>query len=198
MERKDLYQQNNLTSVQCFNITGTILLLFFAVCSSSTTVIADSSGVSLNIAIQQNSPSAGSTPATACGTMILFYVLPEDLPLASVCDGGARSWACITAVYCAGGVPGGTRSRARAASGDRRGRAVNLDARWHTLRRIIVPKPSPGRCWCWSNYLVAMFKDTPLLSAITVVELLQTAKIAGAESFRYVEAFTLVGLFFWY
>lgn len=41
-----------------------------------------------------------------------------------------------------------------------------------------------------------MFKDMPLLSAITVVEMLETAKILGAESFRYLEPFTIVGLLF--
>jgi polar amino acid transport system permease protein len=41
-----------------------------------------------------------------------------------------------------------------------------------------------------------MFKDTPLLSAITVLELLQRAKVIGAETFRYVEPLTLVGLLF--
>jgi len=38
-----------------------------------------------------------------------------------------------------------------------------------------------------------MFKDTPLLSAITVVEVLQAAKLIGAETFRYIEPLTLVG-----
>lgn len=37
------------------------------------------------------------------------------------------------------------------------------------------------------NRIIAMFKDTPLLSAITVMELLQTAKVIGAENFRYTE-----------
>lgn len=46
------------------------------------------------------------------------------------------------------------------------------------------------------NYVIAMFKDTPLLSAITVLELLQTAKVIGAETFRYVEPLTLVGILF--
>jgi polar amino acid transport system permease protein len=41
-----------------------------------------------------------------------------------------------------------------------------------------------------------MFKDTPLLSAITVLEMLQQAKILGSESFRYVEPLTLVGIAF--
>ena len=43
---------------------------------------------------------------------------------------------------------------------------------------------------------MALFKETPLLSAIAVLELMQTAKILGSESFRYVEPITMVGLFF--
>jgi polar amino acid transport system permease protein len=43
---------------------------------------------------------------------------------------------------------------------------------------------------------VALFKETPLLSAIAVLELMQTAKILGSENFRYTEPITLVGLFF--
>jgi len=43
---------------------------------------------------------------------------------------------------------------------------------------------------------VAMFKDTPLLSAITVVELLQQSKIIGSTTFRYTEPLTLVGAMF--
>jgi polar amino acid transport system permease protein len=41
-----------------------------------------------------------------------------------------------------------------------------------------------------------MFKDTPLLSAIAVVELMQRAKIIGSETFRYLEPITIVGLYF--
>ena len=41
-----------------------------------------------------------------------------------------------------------------------------------------------------------MFKETPLLSAIAVLELMQTAKIMGSENFRYLEPITMVGVFF--
>ena len=47
-----------------------------------------------------------------------------------------------------------------------------------------------------ANYFIAMFKETPLLSAIAVVELMQRAKIIGSETFRYIEPITLVGAFF--
>ena len=43
---------------------------------------------------------------------------------------------------------------------------------------------------------MALFKDTPLLSAIAVLELMQTAKIIGSDNFRYTEPITLVGVIF--
>jgi polar amino acid transport system permease protein len=46
------------------------------------------------------------------------------------------------------------------------------------------------------NYLIAMFKETPQLSAITVVEMLSVAKLEASHSFRYMEPFTMVGMLF--
>ncbi|UOF91113.1 ectoine/hydroxyectoine ABC transporter permease subunit EhuD [Fodinisporobacter ferrooxydans] len=62
--------------------------------------------------------------------------------------------------------------------------------------RIILPQAIPPVIPVFGNYLIVMFKDTPLLSAITVVEMMQTAKIIGSESFRYLEPFTIVGVLF--
>ena len=61
---------------------------------------------------------------------------------------------------------------------------------------VILPQAIPPVIPALGNYLIAMFKDTPLLSAITVLEMLQRAKIVSAESFRYVEPLTIVGLAF--
>lgn len=47
-----------------------------------------------------------------------------------------------------------------------------------------------------ANYLVILFKETPLLSAIGIVELMQAAKIAGSETFRYTEPFTAAAAMF--
>ena len=44
-----------------------------------------------------------------------------------------------------------------------------------------------------ANYLVAMFKETPLLSVITVVELMARARSVADTNFRYLEPMTLVG-----
>jgi polar amino acid transport system permease protein len=73
--------------------------------------------------------------------------------------------------------------------------ALNLNS-WTTFRDIIIPQAIPPVIPALGNYLVALFKETPLLSAIAVLELMQTAKIIGSETFRYTEPITLVGLFF--
>ena len=73
--------------------------------------------------------------------------------------------------------------------------ALNLGS-WTTFRDIILPQAIPPIIPALGNYLVALFKETPLLSAIAVLELMQTAKILGSETFRYTEPITLVGLFF--
>jgi len=61
---------------------------------------------------------------------------------------------------------------------------------------IIIPQAIPPVIPVMGNYLIGMFKETPLLSAITLVEILQTAKIIGSHSFRYLEPITVVGIVF--
>ena len=62
-----------------------------------------------------------------------------------------------------------------------------------TWTSIILPQAIPPMVPALGNYLIAMFKDTPQLSAITVVEILTTAKIEASHTFRYLEPFTMVG-----
>lgn len=73
--------------------------------------------------------------------------------------------------------------------------ALNLSG-WTTFKDIILPQAIPPIVPALGNYLVALFKETPLLSAIAVLELMQTAKMLGSETFRYTEPITLVGLIF--
>lgn len=47
-----------------------------------------------------------------------------------------------------------------------------------------------------ANYFVAMFKETPLLSAITVLELMNQVRSVANFSYRYLEPMTPVGVFF--
>jgi polar amino acid transport system permease protein len=123
----------------------------------------------------------------------LFYVLPDvGLRLSPLATGvlalGVHYAAYCSEVYRAGleSVPKGQWDAAV---------ALNL-GRWRMMKDIIVPQAIPPIVPALGNYLIAMFKDTPLLSAITVLEVLQAAKLAGAESFRYIEPLTLVGAAF--
>jgi polar amino acid transport system permease protein len=73
--------------------------------------------------------------------------------------------------------------------------ALNLSS-WNTFKNIVLPQAIPPIVPALGNYLVALFKDTPLLSAIAVLEVVQTAKNLGTENFRYTEPMTLVGAIF--
>jgi len=73
--------------------------------------------------------------------------------------------------------------------------ALNLSSP-RTLSSIIVPQAIPPIIPALGNYFIAMFKDTPMLSTITVLELLYTAKDIGSETFRYLEPMTMVGVLF--
>ena len=90
----------------------------------------------------------------------------------------------ISEVYRAGvdGVPRGQWEAAR---------ALNL-TRTQTYRRVVLPQAIPPVLPALGNYVISMFKDTPMLLAITVVEVLGQAKVAGNRDFRYVEPLTLV------
>ena len=123
----------------------------------------------------------------------LFYVLPDlGLTLSPLATGvlalGVHYAAYCSEVYRAG-IQGVDRGQWEAAA------SLGFSP-WQRWRRIVLPQALPPVIPALGNYLVAMFKDTPLLSAITVMEVLQVAKIAGAESFRYLEPLTLVGLMF--
>lgn len=74
-------------------------------------------------------------------------------------------------------------------------RALNLTV-GHAYRRIILPQALPPMIPALGNFLIDMFKATPLLSVITVFEMMTRAKLIGAETFRYIEPMTIVGLMF--
>ena len=73
--------------------------------------------------------------------------------------------------------------------------AIGLNTR-DTYFRIIIPQALPPALAGMGNYLVGIFKDTPMLSVIGVAELMHTANAIGSESYRFLEPFTLVGVIF--
>jgi polar amino acid transport system permease protein len=62
-----------------------------------------------------------------------------------------------------------------------------------TWAGIILPQAIPPMIPALGNYLVAMFKESAQLSAITVVELTLSARIVGTDTFRFLEPFTMAG-----
>lgn len=123
----------------------------------------------------------------------LFYVLPDAGFRLSPLQTGILALGIYYSAYLAevfrAGIDSVPRGQWEAA------KALNM-SKVHTFRSIILPQALPPIIPSMGNYLIAMFKDTPMLSAITVLELLQTAKIIGAETFRYIEPLTLVGILF--
>ncbi|MEZ5888410.1 MAG: ectoine/hydroxyectoine ABC transporter permease subunit EhuD [Paracoccaceae bacterium] len=74
-------------------------------------------------------------------------------------------------------------------------RALNMTT-GDSYRRIILPQALPHAIPGMGNYLVGIFKDTPMLSVIGVTELMQAANAIGSETYRFLEPYTLVGVIF--
>lgn len=123
----------------------------------------------------------------------LFYVLPDLgilLPplTAGVIALGLHYGTYTSEVYRAG-IDNISRGQWEAA------KAVNLTPA-QTWVHVIVPQAVPPMIPALANYLIAMFKETPLLSAITVLELMNQARSVANFSYRYLEPMTMVGVFF--
>jgi polar amino acid transport system permease protein len=67
---------------------------------------------------------------------------------------------------------------------------------YKTYSRIVIPQAIPAAFAGMGNYLVGIFKDTPMLSVIGVAELMHTANSIGSENYRFLEPFTMVGVIF--
>jgi polar amino acid transport system permease protein len=61
---------------------------------------------------------------------------------------------------------------------------------------IILPQAIPPMIPALGNYLIGMFKESAQLRAITVTELMLTARVIGTETFRFLEPITLAGLLY--
>ncbi|MBB4929477.1 polar amino acid transport system permease protein [Lipingzhangella halophila] len=123
----------------------------------------------------------------------VFYVLPTiGISLSPLTAGvialGVHYAAYTAEVYRSGldGVPKGQWEAAR---------ALNLPSR-RTWAAVILPQAIRRVIPALGNYLIAMFKDTPLLFAITVPELLFQANRLGGENFKYLETISAVGVLF--
>lgn len=123
----------------------------------------------------------------------LYYVLPEfGIVLPAFLTGALAlglQYAAYTSEVYRGGIEAVHRGQWEAAT------ALNL-TRMQTYRDIILPQAIPRIVPAMGNYLVAMIKETPVLSVVTVLEMMSLANMIGERTFEYLVPLTLVGLIF--
>lgn len=98
-------------------------------------------------------------------------------------------YACYTSEVYRAGIEAVPKGQWEAAT------ALNMP-RSRVWTSVILPQAVPRVLPALGNYTISMFKETPLLLAIGVVELLNRAKEYGAQTFSVVEAYTMAGVFF--
>ncbi|MBX5156738.1 MULTISPECIES: ectoine/hydroxyectoine ABC transporter permease subunit EhuD [unclassified Rhizobium] len=161
--------------------------------------------VGLGLAIARRSPVAAVSRTVGFisefirGTPLLvqlyfiFYVLPDIgirlAPLVAGVIGMGIHYATYTAEVYRAGIENVPRGQWEAA------KATNLTTRQAWIH-VVLPQAIPPMIPALANYFIAMFKETPLLSAITVLELMNQAKSIANSNYRYIEPMTLVGVFF--
>ncbi|KOX19703.1 amino acid ABC transporter permease [Saccharothrix sp. NRRL B-16348] len=123
----------------------------------------------------------------------LFFVLPTvGIELSAMATGaiglGVHYATYTSEVYRAGidGVPTGQWEAAK---------ALSL-SRSRTWTRVVLPQAVPRVVPALGNYAIALFKDTPQLTVITIAEVLSVVKAVGAQNFQYLELITVAGLLY--
>jgi polar amino acid transport system permease protein len=124
----------------------------------------------------------------------LYYVVPGTLgikasALVTGVIGLGVHYSCYTAEVYRAGIEGVPKGQWEAAI------ALNLP-RVRTWTGVILPQAVRRVLPALGNYLVAIFKESPQLSIITVVDVIGNAQELGSERFRYLEPLTVAGLFF--
>ncbi|TDV72736.1 ectoine/hydroxyectoine ABC transporter permease subunit EhuD [Pseudomonas sp. LP_7_YM] len=129
--------------------------------------------------------------------MVQLYVLFFALPLAGITlpavSTGVLGLGLYYGAYIAeafggaiAGVPAGQWEAAR---------ALDFDSAT-TWRRIVLPQALKPMLPVLGNYLIGMFKETPLLAVISIPELFQAAKQIAGMTYRYNEPYTVMALMF--
>jgi len=123
----------------------------------------------------------------------LFYAVPLAGPRFGALETGVLGLglnysAYISEAYRAGieAVPRGQWEAAR---------TLDFSSRDMWLR-IVLPQAIPPVVPVLGNYLIGMFKDTPLLATITIPELFGAAMHIAGTTYRYNEPYALVAVIF--
>ena len=147
----------------------------------------------LSVAVGLVAEAIRTTPILIQLFIVFYIVVPRlGLPptpfLAGVLALGIHYGTYCAEVYRAGiqGIPRGQWEAAR---------ALNMTP-FSMWRRIILPQAVPPVIPALGNYLIALFKETPVLFVITVLELFGQALQIMGETYRPFEPILLVGLIF--
>jgi polar amino acid transport system permease protein len=124
---------------------------------------------------------------------MLFYVLPQtgirlDALTTGVIALGIH-YATYTSEVYRSGIEGVPRGQWEAST------ALNLSP-VTTWGRVVLPQAIPVVIPALGNYLIAMFKDVPLLATITVLDVLGEGRAICSRTFQCLEPYTMVGLLF--
>jgi polar amino acid transport system permease protein len=123
----------------------------------------------------------------------LYYVLPDfGIVLPAFMTGALAlglQYSAYTSEVYRGGIDAIPRGQWEAAT------ALNL-TRLRTYRDIVVPQMIPRIVPALGNYLVSMLKETPVLSVVTVLDMLALANMIGERTFEYLVPLSMVGLIF--
>ena len=123
----------------------------------------------------------------------LYYVLPEyGLVFPAFLTGalaiGLQYSAYLSEVYRAG-IESVSKGQIEAA------KALDI-SKYRLFSIIILPQAIPRIIPALGNYLVSIMKDVPILSVVSILEILSVAKIIGDRSFNYIVPLSLVGLIY--
>ncbi|KQL57086.1 MULTISPECIES: ectoine/hydroxyectoine ABC transporter permease subunit EhuD [Bacillaceae] len=75
------------------------------------------------------------------------------------------------------------------------GKALNF-SKAQMWKKIILPQAVPPVIPMLGNYLIVLFKETPLLLGVFVMEMMSTARAIGSQTYSFVEPITIVGFLF--
>jgi len=123
----------------------------------------------------------------------LYYILPSVGIIIPAMTAGILALGVHYSCYCAevyrAGLDNVPRGQWEAAT------SLNFTT-YDTFTRIVLPQAVPPIVPALGNYLITMFKETPILLTISVIEMMSRALIIGKDTFRYTEPVTLVGILF--
>lgn len=123
----------------------------------------------------------------------LYYVLPDyGVTMPAFLTGALAlglQYSAYTAEVYRGGFDAVPRGQWEAAI------ALNL-TRLQIYRDIVVPQAVPRIMPSMGNYAVSMLKETPVLSVVTVLDMLNLANMIGDRTFEYLVPLSLVGIIF--